>query len=374
MSSGPSADGPPEIEGLDDDATTSGWADYPLDSVFVRKEERSVAETVKRIRNKRYQLDPDFQRDFVWKIEKQSKLIESCVMRIPLPVFYVAEALDGKIIVVDGLQRLTTFYRFLENLVVLRGLAKASDGTEHPLEGKRFRDLSLTLRERIEDTQLVLYILDSKAPERARLDIFDRVNSGEPLTRQQMRNSLHNGPATRWLRDVSKSELFLDATGGSLDALKMRDREAINRFCAFKVLGHKTYRGGDMDGFLSEALNRMNAMPDSDLSDLRREFDNSMRHNYELFGSHAFRKSLRDQSPGSRRSVLNIALFDVLSEFFSDVTGKFDSRSKTTIRRKVAELLNDVDFNLAISFSTNSTNAVRTRFEMAAESLAELFK
>jgi len=236
MSNRPFAVAPPEIEGLDDDATTSGWADYPLDSVFVREEERSVAETVKRIRNNRYQLDPDFQRDFVWKIEKQSKLIESCVMQIPLPVFYVAEALDGKIIVVDGLQRLTTLYRFLENSVALRGLAKASDGTEHPLEGKRFRDLSLTLRERIEDTQLVLYILDSKAPERARLDIFDRVNSGEPLTRQQMRNSLHNGPATRWLRNVSKSELFLNATGGSLDTLKMRDREAINRFCAFKLI------------------------------------------------------------------------------------------------------------------------------------------
>ena len=58
---------------------------------------------------------PDFQRDFVWPLQKQSKLIESCIMRIPLPVFYVAEAPDGRIIVVDGLQRLTTFARFLGN-------------------------------------------------------------------------------------------------------------------------------------------------------------------------------------------------------------------------------------------------------------------
>lgn len=97
-----------EPEGLDV-GTSDGWGDYPLDAVLVRTEPRSVSEVVRRIENKRYVLDPDFQRDFVWPLQKQSKLIESCIMRIPLPVFYVAEAPDGRIIVVDGLQRLTTF-------------------------------------------------------------------------------------------------------------------------------------------------------------------------------------------------------------------------------------------------------------------------
>src|SRR5438552_2632908 len=103
-----------DVEGLDD-GSSGGWGDYPLDAVFVRTETRSVSEVVKRIDSQRYVLDPDFQRDFVWPSPKQSKLIESCVMRIPLPVFYVAEAKDGRIIVVDGLQRLTTFARFLGN-------------------------------------------------------------------------------------------------------------------------------------------------------------------------------------------------------------------------------------------------------------------
>ncbi|HKN09478.1 MAG TPA: DUF262 domain-containing protein, partial [Pseudomonadota bacterium] len=111
-----------EIEGLDI-SQSSGWDEYPLDSVFVRKEERSVNEVVKRINSNRYKLDPDFQRTFVWSIEKQSKLIESCLMRIPLPVFYVAEAKDGRIVVVDGLQRLTTLQRYLGNMFPLTGLA-----------------------------------------------------------------------------------------------------------------------------------------------------------------------------------------------------------------------------------------------------------
>jgi uncharacterized protein with ParB-like and HNH nuclease domain len=93
-----------EPEGVED-PFEAGWGDYPLDAVFVRTEPRTVGDVVDRIERKRYILDPDFQRDFVWQVPKQSKLIESCIMRIPLPVFYVAEAPDGRIIVVDGLQR-----------------------------------------------------------------------------------------------------------------------------------------------------------------------------------------------------------------------------------------------------------------------------
>ena len=101
-------------EGIDA-GQSSGWGEYPLDSVFVRTDQRTVSEVVKRINSDRYDLNPEFQRDFVWQVDKQSRLIESCIMRIPLPVLYVAEAPDGRIIVVDGLQRLTTFKRFLGN-------------------------------------------------------------------------------------------------------------------------------------------------------------------------------------------------------------------------------------------------------------------
>ncbi|MDM8524444.1 DUF262 domain-containing protein [Desulfococcaceae bacterium HSG8] len=76
-----------EIEGIDTSVPeTVGWGDYPLDSVFVRHEQRTVREVVRRIRKGRFILNPDFQRDFVWSVKKQSRLIESCLMRIPLPV------------------------------------------------------------------------------------------------------------------------------------------------------------------------------------------------------------------------------------------------------------------------------------------------
>jgi hypothetical protein len=295
-----------DVEGLEAE-TSDGWGDYPLDAVFVRTETRSVSEVVKRIDNKRYVLDPDFQRDFVWAPQKQSKLIESCVMRIPLPVFYVAEARDGRIIVVDGLQRLTTFTRFLGNQFRLVGLASGDDGKgSHALQGKLFRELPLNLQERVLDTQLTMYILDAKAPERARLDIFERVNSGEPLTRQQMRNALYNGPATVWLKQAAESDAFRSATGQTLNPKTMRDREAINRFCAFKLLGMASYTTGDMDSFLAAGLMRLAALTDRQRAELRTAFDRTMVLNRSLFGEHAFRKSLASAEPFPSRSVINI--------------------------------------------------------------------
>ncbi len=352
------------VEGLGEDHS-DGWGDYPLDAVFVRMETRSVSEVVRRIENSRYVLDPDFQRDFVWLPQKQSKLIESCVMRIPLPVFYVAEAPDGRIIVVDGLQRLTTFTRFLGNQLKLTGLASGEDGTaSHALENKFFKDLPLNLQERVQDTQLTMYILDAKAPERARLDIFERVNSGEPLTRQQMRNALYNGPATVWLKEAAEGDAFRSATGRTLGSKTMRDREAINRFCAFKLLGREKYRSGNMDTFLADGLSSLAALTGEERATLRALFDRAMILNRELFGDHAFRKSLAVPSEGVGRSMINVSLFEVCAVTLAspDVLDAA-SAAQTKLRDGIISLVrDDEEFIGAITHSTNSTAAVQTRF------------
>ena len=209
---------PDHIEGLGDDRQPALWPADSINSLLIRNENRTVHEVLRRIRADRYVMNPDLQRDFIWDDEKQSKLIESVIMRIPLPVLYLAEDDEGRMIVVDGLQRLSTFKGFFDDKLKL----KLKDRPE--LDGKRFRDLPPKLQNRIEDCNLILYIIDSQVPERARLDIFERVNGGVALTRQQMRNCLFMGKATRFLRDEAKTELFLDATGRSLNSKTMRDR------------------------------------------------------------------------------------------------------------------------------------------------------
>ena len=340
--SGPSESGgkePPEkeIEGLEE---SGSWGDYPIDDLLIRQETRTVYEVVRRINKGFYVMNPDFQRDIVWEEAQQSKLIESVIMRIPLPVFYLAEDEHGRMVVVDGLQRLSTFRRFLEDELVLRL------SHQRQLEGKRFSNLSPKLQNRVEDCNLIFYIIDSKVAESARLDIFERVNSGVPLTRQQMRNSLYMGRATRFLKREAETEIFLGATGGSLKPKTMRDREFVNRFCAFRLLGVDEYRG-DMDQYLATCLRRMNKMAHQDLDSLATDFHRGLDNNRLLFGKHAFRK----HAPGQGwRSVLNASLWDVMSTGLSRYSEDQSRRESATLLDAFYELLANEEFNTAITY------------------------
>ena len=354
-------DKPMPPEGFDG-AVPEEFGEYPIDSVLIRQETRTVFEVVRRINDDRFVI-PEFQRDFIWDIDRQSKLIESMLMRIPLPVFYLAEREDGKTLIVDGLQRLTTFRNFLKNETALRNLRLAPE-----INGKKFVNLPQKLQNRLEDTQLILYMIDSKVPEQAKLDIFDRVNGGIPLTRQQMRNSIYFGQATRWLKDAVLTDEFLRATGKSLDPRTMRDRECVNRFCAFQLLGANAYTRGDMDDFLAQVLKEMNRLPEIALNDLRSRFILSMQNNSRIFGDHAFRKH---RSPTSRRSVLNVALFDVFSVLLTRLDPATVDTHSPEIRNTFFRMMDNPVFLDAISLSTNSTSKVRLRFEIAESELKD---
>jgi hypothetical protein len=351
-----------EIEGLDE-CEDSGLGDYPIDTLLIRKETRTVFDVVRRIGTGGFVLNPDFQRDFVWDVEKQSRLIESVLMRIPLPVFYLAEDKQGRTIVVDGLQRLSTFRAFLKNSFKLKL------PLQEILNKKTFEELSPKLQNRVEDCNLELYIIDSKVPERAKLDIFERVNSGEPLTRQQMRNCLYMGPATRWLKAETDTELFIEATGGSLDAKKMRDREFANRFCGFYLLGVEAYSKGDMDEFLARTLEQMNATSDEELAEMSTAFRLGLTNNLELFDRHAFRKHKPGQGD---RSVVNASLWDVMSSEFAHYSSELVKERAAPLRDAFYRLLDNSTFNDAITYSPSSTGKVKTRFELVRMMLKEV--
>ena len=349
-----------ELEGLDRQSAPLG--DYPLDDLLIRSETRTVHGVCRRIEQGFYVMDPDFQRDFIWKDDKQSRLIESVAMRIPLPVFYLAEDEEGRMIVVDGLQRLSTFERFLADDLKLR-LADRPD-----LHGKRFSELGAKLQNRIEDCNLTFFIMDARVPDRARLDIFERVNGGEPLSRQQMRNCLYMGKATRFLKNEAHTDVFLRATGRSLRSDTMRDREFLNRFCAFQILGVKQYHG-DMDRFLGDCLRTMNGMEDDELVFLRDDLRRTLQSNYDVFGKHAFRK----QRPGvTRRSVINASLWDVMSTGLARYDRRRVLENTSSLQDAFLGLLAYEDFNTAITYATNDDKRVRARFEMTRSMLQEV--
>ena len=338
------------------------WGDYPIDTVLIRQEARTVFDTLRRIEKGSFVMDPDFQRDFIWPEDKQSKLIESVLMRIPLPVFYLAEDTEGKMIVVDGLQRLSTFQRFANDKLRLQ-LPNRPD-----LDGKTFNDLPAKLQNRVEDCNLVLYVIDSKVPDRARLDIFERVNAGVPLTRQQMRNSLFMGPATRFLKAESQTALFRSTTGESLNSKTMRDREFVNRFCAFSLLTLDSYTGS-MDDFLARALTMMNKMTKDELADLSRRFRQSLRNNKHVFGRYAFRKHT---SQRGRRSVLNASLWDVMSTGLASYSEPIVQANAAELRQAFYSLMWNEDFIRSITYGVNHVRQVNERFQFADRMFREV--
>lgn len=349
-----------DVEGLDQDELSD---DYPIDEFLIRSETRTVYDVLRRIRRNQYVMDPEFQRDFIWNEPRQSKLIESVLMRIPLPVFYLAEDEDGQMVVVDGLQRLSTFRHFVEDGLSLR-LKHRPD-----LDRKTFADLSPKLQNRIEDCNLLMYVIDAKVQDRARLDIFERVNSGEPLTRQQMRNSLYLGPGTRFLKKEANSKAFLNATGRSLSRATMRDRELVNRFCAFQLFSHHAYRG-DMDDFLAQTLKHMNQMSEDDLKTLSREFRNGLENNFFIFQKHAFRKHKASQV---RRSVINASLWDVMVTGLSRIPAAVVSKQTNCLYSVFHRLMEDENFITSITYGTNDTKRVMTRFNTAHSMFQEVF-
>ena len=349
---------PEKVEGLDDGQDADLGHYHSIDTLRIRNEQRTVYDALRHIESGFYILDPDFQRDYIWNIERQSKLIESVLMRIPLPAFYLAENERGNSIVVDGLQRLSTFDRYVNNKFKLR-LPGRPD-----IHGKKFEDLPPKLQNRIEGFNLMVYVMDSAIDNRALLDILDRVNSGDPLTRQQMRNYLFMGKSTKFLKVESRTDIFLEATGRSLRQDKMRDREFVNRFCAFRILDIYDYK--DMDEFLGESLRVMNEK--SSLIGLSREFRNSMRNNYILFGKHAFRR----HSKGKSRGLINASLWDVMSTSLSRYPTPLIVEHSHGIKRGFYQLLEDQRFDKSISHSTNNTKQVRNRFAATRQMFEEV--
>lgn len=352
-----------ELDGLTNELDSS-LENYPIDTFLIRNEARTVYEVLRRIDQQQFIMDPEFQREFLWDEVQQSRLVESVLMRIPLPVFYFAEDESGRMIVVDGLQRLSTFLRFIRNELTLN-LPNRPD-----LNQKRFKDLSPKLQNRFEDCVLIIYVIDTRVPEQARLDIFERLNSGVALTRQQMRNSLYSGPATRFLKNEARSELFTQVTGGGLQTRTMRDCEFVNRFCAFQLFGDEEYRG-DMDDFLAKALKKMNKLSENELETLKSEFRNGLNNNFSVFDKNAFRKHTEIQ--GRRSSVINASLWDVMITGLSRQPLHIVEARKNDLRMAFYRLMNDEYFIRAITYSTNDIPRVRDRFELTRRIFQEVF-
>lgn len=311
------------------------------------------------ISEKEIDLSPDFQRGFVWNdITRKSRLIESLLLRIPLPVFYFAQDEEGLFQVVDGVQRLTVIQSFMNNEFKLKNLEYL-----HECEGKWYKNPTADKEQnlpgmysrRIEQTQLSVNVIDPQTPYRVKYDIFKRINTGgKALNNQEIRNCMAGGATREFLHTLARSEEFLLATRGSVSPVRMADEELILRFVAFYLIDNglstiKEYKGG-MDEVLDETVDILNKSDIGLFKKIRNDFLRSMDNAYFIFGDQAFRKA----------KYINKALFLGLTRnlrkySMAELERKGVNRIRLDINQAVKE---NVEFTNALSMATNDARNV----------------
>lgn len=323
-----------------------------------------------RVRRETIDLQPDFQRTAgIWRERNQSRLIESLLLRIPLPTFYAAENADDGWAIVDGIQRLTTITRFMAPDALGLEPLVLHDLEYLPFDGARFHDLPGRLQTRLEETEIVLHLIRHGTPEKVKFNIFARINTGGmPLSAQELRHALIPGQGRELLIELAASGEFQTATLGTVRSSRMADREMVLRFAAFHLTDPTRYRHFDLDLFLREAMDQINDLSSSELDRLRRDFARAMVAAHEIFGKHAFRK--RYARTGARNPI-NRALFETVAVALA-------RRSDGELRRLVAvhdrvedsfiaRLENDEQFERAVSVGTGDPAKVVYRFAVVDE-------
>ncbi|MCI8338183.1 MAG: DUF262 domain-containing protein [Lachnospiraceae bacterium] len=348
---------------------------YPMYHIKVDKGFYSIYELKRKYDkgDKRIILDSDFQREIVWKPIQKAELIESILMGLPLPIFYFNQDKMGRLIVVDGRQRLTTLFEFMSNRWALKGLKVLDE-----LNGEKFSDLDPIVQSQIEDYQIQAHVIQPPTPDRIKFDIFDRVNrAGTRLNKQEIRNALYQGKSTRLLNELVALDVFREATDGAfVKNARMKDRYIVLRYLAFHlylkeellVNDTKYVYKNDIDELLGLTMEQINIMEDGVVEELRSLVTDSLQKTMDILGQNAFRLIRENGS----RSPINMNVFEVIMHLMSKVGAEKDG-IKGRLAQAVNALKEDAKFHEAIGDHRDNWQKVKARFDMVDEILEGLY-
>lgn len=332
----------------------------PFDPTLINIETKtpSLDTLIKRIERKSIQMDTTtyFQRqDDLWDVVKQSRLIESILIRFPLPAFFFDASEDDNWLVVDGLQRLSS----IRNFCVTKTLKLTKLEFLTQLNGKSFDDLKGDLQRIIEEAQVVIYKIMPGTPTDVKFNIFKRINTGGLILEpQEIRHALFQGKPAVFIAELGRNEQFLKATQHKIKVHRMLDRDFANRFLSFYLFGYDNYTP-DLDTFMSKAMANINTMSDEKKNKITHDYSEAMNLAYLIFQEEAFRKIYNNYK---RLPPINKALFDAIATQFavlSDVQRAQLKLKGKEFKKGLYNLLKDDEkFFIAVTSSTGDRNRV----------------
>ncbi|MBF0590696.1 MAG: DUF262 domain-containing protein [Nitrospirae bacterium] len=362
LSSNEEADG--AIEQTDE---SSSEIKKPFDPTQIDITSKSliIDSLIKRMKTNTIDINTEFQRQGnLWNKISQSRLIESLLVRIPLPAFYFDGSDDNNWKVVDGLQRLST----LKNFIIDKTLKLENLEYLTSFNNYGFDDLPLYLKRRIEESQVTTYIINPGTPANVKYNIFKRINTGGlVLYSQEIRHALNQGIPADFVKELSGLSEFHQATGYALQNKKrMEDRDFVMRFIAF-YWGYDDYES-DVDGYLNDKMASLSKITQNERDQLKKDFIKAMNAAYNIFGNDAFRKRA---SLDERRRPLNKSLFDAWSTNLARLAqDEIDTivEKREIVKTRLIELINNnISFYNSITYATGGFNAVKTRMDVIKE-------
>jgi hypothetical protein len=346
---------------------------YDPKDVDIRVQHFTVDKIIKMIENGDLEIyeENDLQRlAGIWDEKRKSLLIESLMISLPLPMFYL-DGSDKPWRVIDGLQRLTTLFQYispqsndpfeLKNLEYLK-----EEFNRYP-----FNDLPLNMQRRILEAPIEAYVINPGTPPAVKYNIFQRINTkGLPLTGQEVRNAVYRGIPSDFTKELALLPEFKKATNNKVSVKRMVDREYVNRFIAFQL--YKDQYIADIDEFLRLAMQTLYDVSKQDLNQLKDNFILSMNRSHDLLGAYAFYRIDKNGKPGRGP---NKALYDTLAWNLVAINDNEFAKlkdKKESFRKLFIKLQHDnLDFFKAINDTTSSKTNVKNRFDILQSFIQE---
>lgn len=336
---------------------------YDPSKVDIVSQQLSIHSILDRLENGEIDLNPDFQRGTdLWKPREQSLLVESLLIRMPLPMFYFDARENDCWGIVDGLQRISTLNNFV--------LRKQGDPMKLRLsnleylkeyEGKAYEDLPRARQRQIQESQILCYCIRAGTPDDVTISIFKRINTGGLVLNQaEIRNAVYRGRAADLVKAMAESDEFKNATKGKVKPKRMEDRDLATRFLAFYIQGVDKYKGVMLD-FLEKGMSAVkHTFSEKDCASLLDRFKRVMNFCEELFGANAFRKLSKETG---KYGPINKSLFECVSvcaAHLSDDDKQKLLKNKDMVFSEYEELFKG-RFYETINISTGNVDRVKTR-------------
>jgi len=337
---------------------------YGVRSLTTQAYDKSVSDVVRMMAEKDLVLDPDYQRNYVWDNKRASKLIESIILNVPIPVIYVSEEKDSSWSVIDGLQRLNSLKRFFDGKFKLTGLEVL-----YELNKCDYKTLPSKSARLLKNGLLRIVMITADSNDDIKYDIFMRLNSGAvQLNEQELRNCLYRGKLNEFIHSEAKEPKWLALLGFEGPHKRMVDRELLLRSLALCVNWDREdnivrdYKGNMksfLNGFMKMYQNEIGM-----LSYFKTLCDETIEKVYAVYGPDAFRRVNDDGSV----TPINRAIMDALMVSVIPYSKERLLERKNEIQQRLLNELNENKvFRLSTLNSTSDTKVINSRISFWCE-------